>query len=51
MGATDSTVNPEAHQVYLLLTKFLLYPTIQTTKDELLAGLVNYEIKERIRFL
>ena len=45
------TVSPERQRVHALLTKFLLYPTIKTAKDDLLAGLVDYEINERIRFL
>jgi len=45
------TVSPERQKVHALLTKFLLYPTLKSMKDDLLAGLVDYEIKERFRFL
>jgi hypothetical protein len=51
LAESHHTVSPERQRIHSLLTKFLLYPTIQTTKDDLLAGLVDYEIKERIRFL
>lgn len=45
------TVSPERQRIHALLTKFLLYPTLKSMKDDLLAGLVDYEIKERFRFL
>ena len=44
------TMNPAHLKVHALLTKFLLNPTIKTAKDDLLAGLLDYEIKELIRF-
>jgi len=48
---THHKVNPERQLVHSLLTKFLMAPTIKSLKDDLLAGLVDYEIKERFRFL
>ena len=45
------TVSPERQAIHSLLTKFLLYPTIAAAKENLLAGLVDYELKERFRFL
>jgi hypothetical protein len=45
------TVSPERQRIHALLTRFLLYPTLKSMKDDLLAGLVDYEIKERFRFL
>jgi len=45
------TVSPERQKVHALLTKFLLYPMLKSMKDDLLAGLVDYEIKERFRFI
>jgi hypothetical protein len=51
LAESHHTVSPERQRVHSLLTKFLLYPTIKAAKDDLLAGLVDYEIKERIRFL
>lgn len=45
------TVSPERQAVHSLLTKFLLFPTLPSTKAALLAGLVDFELKERFRFL
>ena len=45
------TVSPERQRVHALLTRFLLHPTITDTKEALLAGLVDYELKERFSFL
>jgi hypothetical protein len=50
LAESHHTVSPERQRIHALLTKFLLYPTIKTAKDDLLAGLVDYEIKELIRF-
>ena len=49
MDAKDSTVNSETHQVNSLPTQILLYPTIKTAKDDLLAGLVAYFNYNQIR--
>jgi hypothetical protein len=43
--------NPSWQKIRSLLTEFLLYPKAKGTKDELLAALVDYEIKDRFRFL
>jgi hypothetical protein len=51
LAESHHTVSPERQAIHSLLTKFLLYPTLKNAKDNLLAGLVDYEIKERFRFL
>jgi reverse gyrase len=44
------TVSPESQRVHALLTRFLMHPTITGTKEALLGGLVDYELKERFRY-
>ncbi len=34
-----------------LLTEFLLFPKSKVTKDDLFEALVDYEIKDRFRYL
>jgi hypothetical protein len=44
-------INPERQEVHSLLTQFLTYPLIETMKDDLLAGLVTFEIRALCRSL
>lgn len=44
-------VSPERQTVHRLLTGFLSHPLDPETKAQLLAGLVDYELKERFRFI
>lgn len=45
------SVNPERQKMHSMLTKFLMHPTSRAAKEELLDGLVSFELKERFRFL
>ena len=51
LAESHHTVSPERQAIHSLLTKFLLYPALKDAKDNLLASLVDYELKERFRFL
>ena len=45
------TTNPDRQKVHSLLTKFLTNPRSKITKDDLLSGLVDYELIIRFRDL
>ena len=45
------SVSPERQKMHSMLTKFLMHPTSRAAKEELLDGLVSFELKERFRSL